>query len=170
MSAEGFTVRRFTSSDRNALLQFYASLTPAALKWTMAPYPQPLVERWMENLQNIEPYAAFYNDILVAWAWSEAKRHPRMRGVAEVNIHMQAGYRTPGLARELLTQVVENAGKTGVHRLERLCAEEDLFTIELHTALGFRVEGHLKDAYYGDDGRYHDAVVLGYLFELPPPL
>lgn len=168
LSVEGFTVRRITQADRDAVLQFYASLSSEALQWTMAPYPQPLIGRWMDNLQNIEPYGAFYNDILVAWAWSEARRHPRMRGVSEVYIHVQAGYKTPGLARDLLEHVVENAAKLGVHRLERLCAEEDLFALELHTTLGFKAEGHLREAYYGEDGKYHDVVVLGLLLDAPP--
>jgi RimJ/RimL family protein N-acetyltransferase len=37
--------------------------------------------------------------------------------------------------------------------------------IHLYEKFGFNVEGIMSDSYFGDDGRYHDEIVIGLVLE-----
>ena len=42
---------------------------------------------------------------------------------------------------------------------------ENARAVRLYEKFGFKVEGVLKDAYFGDDEKYRDELVMGLIFE-----
>jgi RimJ/RimL family protein N-acetyltransferase len=42
---------------------------------------------------------------------------------------------------------------------------ENARAVRLYEKFGFKVEGVLKDAYFGEDGKYHDELAMALILE-----
>ena len=53
-----------------------------------------------------------------------------------------------------------------MHRIGLHVIADNKIAVHLYEKFGFRVEGIMRDAYLGADGKYHDEIVMGLI--LPP--
>ena len=47
--------------------------------------------------------------------------------------------------------------------IRKLSKDKNLIMVANHQKIGFRIEGIQKEAYYGEDWKYHDKVLMGLL-------
>jgi RimJ/RimL family protein N-acetyltransferase len=59
---------------------------------------------------------------------------------------------------ERLLQLAKNEK---MHRIESTVVEENKIALRLYEKFGFQIEGVSKDAFYSQDGKYHDIVNMG---------
>ena len=66
-----------------------------------------------------------------------------------------------GLGTAMLTKLIELAKKERLHRIGLHVIADSKLAVHLYQKLGFKIEGVMKDAYLGEDGKYHDELVMG---------
>jgi len=155
-------VREFQMEDKEKLIEMYESLSDEAVRWGMPPYNRERLERgWLSNLQNITAIVAFYNDKIVGHAQIFKFPHPRRRGTCDLLIYLHQDFHNVGLGTKMLTKLLELAEKEKLHRIELSVIVDNKQAINLYKKFGFKVEGVKKDAYLGEDEKYHDELVMG---------
>ncbi len=110
-----------------------ASLSDEAVRWGMPPYTRERLER--------------------GW-W-------RARGNSDYVIYLHQDYHNVGLGTAMTRSIVELAREEWLHRSGLSVVADNEIAIRVYEKVGFVVEGRLMDAYFGDDGRYHDEVHKG---------
>jgi len=61
----------------------------------------------------------------------------------------------------MMARLLELARRDGLHRLNLEVVAENRAAVRLYEKFGFKVEGVKKEAYLGEDGMYHDELVMG---------
>lgn len=159
-------IRMFQPQDKEKLIEMYESLSDDAVRWGMPPYARErLEEGWFRNLQNITAIVAFYDDKTVGHAQIFKFPHSRRKGTAGLLTYIHQDFQGVGLGTAILDKLIELAKKEGLHRLGLYVVADNKPAIRLYQKMGFKVEGVMKDAYFGEDGKYHDMLVMGLLFE-----
>ena len=154
-------LREFRIEDKDRLIKMYASLSNEALRWGLPPYTQERIERWLGNLQNLIAVVALEGDRIVGHAQISKFAHPRRRGVADVLIYLHQDFHGVRLGSAMLMRLLELARRDGLHKLNLDVIAENKTAIHLYKKFGFKVEGVKKKSYLGEDGRYHDELVMG---------
>jgi putative acetyltransferase len=155
------TVRFLTPEDKERLSELFASMSDEALKWGMPPYTKDVIERWINNIPNLIPIVAETNNRLVGYATIFKYPHPRRKGVSDLGMYLHQDYHNVGLGTALLTFLLDLAKKQGVHRIGLHVIADNAIAIHLYEKFGFKIEGVMKEAYFGADGKYHDEIVMG---------
>jgi len=158
------TVRFLTLEDKERLVEMFSSMSDEALKWGMPPYTKEVIERWMSNFQNLIPLVAEHNNRLVGYAWIYKYAHMRLRGTSDLAMYIHQDFQNIGLGTAMLNQLLQLAKRESVHRIGLHVIADNQIAVHLYEKFGFRVEGVMKDAYLGADGKYHDEIVMGILF------
>ena len=97
---------------------------------------------------------------VVAWAaLSPYSSRAAYAGVAEVSIYVAHGARGRGVGSSLLSALVERAEEAGFWTLQAGVFAENLASIRLHAACGFRVVG-VRERLGRLDGVWRDVVLL----------
>jgi len=65
----------------------------------------------------------------------------------------------------MLAKLLELARKEGLHKLNPDVIAEDKKAIRLYEKFGYTVEGIKKKSYLGEDGKYHDELVMGLILD-----
>jgi RimJ/RimL family protein N-acetyltransferase len=60
--------------------------------------------------------------------------------------------------------LIEAAKQEGLHKIGLHVIADKERAIHLYKKLGFRKEGMIQDSCLGEDGRYHDELVMGSIF------
>jgi RimJ/RimL family protein N-acetyltransferase len=76
-------------------------------------------------------------------------------------IYLHQDYHKVGLGTAMTRSIVELASEERLHRIGLSVVADNEIAIRVYEKVGFVVEGVLRDAYFGDDGRYHDEVHMG---------
>lgn len=156
----------FQSQDKDKLIEMYESLSSDAVRWGMPPYTRERPEEgWFRNLQNITAIVAFYEDKIVGHAQIFKFPHPRRKGTADLVMYIHQDFQGVGLGTAMLAKLIELAKKEGLHRIGLQVVADNKPAIQLYQKMRFKVEGVLKDAYFGEDGKFHDMLVMGLLLE-----
>ncbi|MEM3783447.1 MAG: GNAT family N-acetyltransferase [Candidatus Bathyarchaeia archaeon] len=159
-------IRTFRSQDKDKLIEMYESLSNDAVRWGMPPYTRErLEEGWFRNLQNITAIVAFHGDKIVGHAQIFKFPHLRRKGTADLLTYIHQDFQGVGLGTVMLDKLIELAKKEGLHRIGLYVVADNEPAIRLYQKMGFKVEGVMKDAYFGEDGKYHDMLVMGLLLE-----
>jgi RimJ/RimL family protein N-acetyltransferase len=152
--------------DKEKLVEMYESLSDEAVHWGLPPYTRERLERgWLSNLQNIIAIVAFYNDKIVGDARIFKFPHPRRRGTCDLAIYLHQDFHNVGLGTAMLTKLIELAKKDRLHRIGLSVVADSKLAVHLYQKLGFKIEGVMKDAYLGEDGKYHDELVMGLMLD-----
>lgn len=61
----------------------------------------------------------------------------------------------------MLTKLIELAREEGLHRISLDVIADNKPAIHLYQKFGFKIEGVKKEAYFGEDGKYHGELVMG---------
>ena len=159
-------IRMFQPQDKDKLIEMYESLSSEAVRWGMPPYKRErLEEGWFRNLQNITAIVAFYDDKIVGHAQIFKFSHSRRKGTADLATYIHQDFQGVGLGTAMLRKLIELAKKEGLHRIGLQVVADNKLAIHLYQKMGFKVEGVMKDAYFGEDGKYRDMLVMGLLLE-----
>lgn len=159
-------IRLFQPQDKDKLVEMYESLSSDAVRWGMPPYTRVRSEEgWFRNLQNITAIVAFYEDKIVGHAQIFKFPHSRRKGTADLLTYIHQDFQGVGLGTAMLAKLIELAKKEGLHRIGLQVVADNKPAIHLYQKIGFKVEGVMKGAYFGEDGKYHDMLVMGLLLE-----
>jgi RimJ/RimL family protein N-acetyltransferase len=66
-----------------------------------------------------------------------------------------------GLGTAMLARLIDLAKTQRLHRVSLHVVADNKPAIHVYEAGGFKLEGVLKDAYFGGDNKYHDELVMG---------
>jgi RimJ/RimL family protein N-acetyltransferase len=155
-------IREFRIEDKEKLIEMYESLSDEAVRWGLPPYNRERIERgWLSNLQNIIAVVALYENKIVGHAQVFKFPHARRKGTGDLVIYLHQNFLNVGLGTALLTKLIELAKKERLHRIGLHVIADNKQAIYLYKKFGFRIEGVMKDTYFGEDGKYHDEVAMG---------
>jgi L-amino acid N-acyltransferase YncA len=97
---------------------------------------------------------------IVGWAaLSRVSDRQCYRGVAEDSVYVRDGHHGQGVGRALLSALVSRAEAAGVWTIQAGVFPENLASLKLHVACGFRVVG-VRERIGQLDGAWRDVVLL----------
>ena len=160
-------IRKLRVEDKEKLITLYASLSDEAVRWGMPPYTNENIRRWFSNLQNLIGLVAFYNDKIVGDARIYKFPHNRRIGTSDLAMYLHQTFHNVGLGTAMLSRLIELAKKEGLHRIGLTVVAYNKRAVRLYQKFGFKIEGMMKDAYFGEDGKYHDELVMGLILANP---
>ena len=159
------TIRFLTANDKEALFQMFSSMSSEALKWSMAPYTLEVIQRWINNIKNLIPLVAEYNNRIVGYASIYKFQHPRRKGIGDLAIYLHQDFHNVGLGTAMMKKLLQLAKEHKMHKLELYVVEDNKAAVTLYKKFGFKIEGISKDSFFGSDGKYHNILHTGLLLE-----
>jgi putative acetyltransferase len=155
-------IRKFQIDDKEKFIEMYENLPAEAVRWGMPPYTRERLEKgWLSNLQNLISVVAFYNDKIVGHAQIFKFPHPRLKATGDLIIYLHQDFHSVGLGTAMLSKLIELAMKEGLHRIGLTIVADNKPAINLYKKFGFKIEGVKRDAYFGEDGKYCDEMLMG---------
>lgn len=153
-------IRIFTPEDKDQLVEMFASMSKAALQWSMAPYSEKVIERWINNYEHLIPLVAEFHNRIIGYSAIFKHSHPRMKGTADIGCYLHQDFHGVGLGTAMTEHLLSLAKDQNIHRLSLTVVEENTASIQLYKKFGFEIEGTQYDAYYGNDGKYHNILIM----------
>ena len=141
-------LRRATVADATAMAAIYNDAVATTIA-TFDTQPRSAADqlRWLE--QHAAPFVALVADVggeVVGWAslspWSERRAYAQ---TGEVSVYVEAQHRGSGVGRALVERLVEEGGRAGFHTLLARIADPNPASFHLHTSLGFRSIGVMRE-------------------------
>ena len=154
-------LRFLKADDKERLFRMFSSMSEKALEWSMAPYTMDNIERWINNLPTALALVAEYPDKIVGWASIYKFPHQRRKRLGDLGIYLHQDFHNVGLGTAMTERLLQLAKNEKMHRIELTVVGENKIALRLYEKFGFQVEGVSKDAFYGQDGKYHDVVNMG---------
>jgi putative acetyltransferase len=152
--------------DKEKFIEMYESLSAEAVRWGMPPYNRERLEKgWLSNLQNLISVVAFYKNKIVGHAQIFKFPHPRRKGTGDLVIYLHQGFHNVGLGTAMMNELIALARTEGLHRIGLSVIADNKLAIHLYGKFGFKSEGLKKDAYFGEDGKYHDELMMGLIIK-----
>jgi putative acetyltransferase len=158
-------VRFLSVDDKNGLFDMFASMSPKALEYSGAPYTVEIIERWINNLENMIAFVAEYAGKIVGYAIVYRPPHRSRKGIGDLAIYLHQDFHGVGLGTAMTKRLLEQAKKGGMHKIQLSVVAENLPAIRLYEKYGFKVEGTSEDAFFGFDGKYHDMILMGLILD-----
>jgi putative acetyltransferase len=158
------TLRLLETSDTDKLLDMFSKMSDKALEWGMPPYTRETIDRWVSNIERLIPLVAVFNEKIVGYAAVFKHTHSRERGVSDMGIYLHQDFHGVGLGTAMTETILSIAKQEGLHRIGLHVVEDNVAAVKLYKKLGFVIEGTIRDAYYGADGKYHNMLVMGIVF------
>ena len=155
-------VRPLELADKEAVVAFYAGLSPQVLRWGLPPYDRARVERFFGNPEQLIGVVGSAGDTVVGHL-QIFRFASRMSHVGELIVYLRQDYLNVGLGRAMMKEGLELARNRGLRRVQLSVVADNLGAIHLYERLGFKKEGERADGYLGEDGRYHLTVDMGKL-------
>jgi len=152
--------------DKEKFIEMYESLSAEAVLWGMPPYNRERLERgWLSNLQNLISIVALYKDKIVGHAQIFKLPHPRRKGTGDLVIYLHQDLHNVGLGTAMIGELIALARTEGLHRIGLSVVADNKLAIHLYEKFGFKNEGLKKDAYFGEDGKYHDELMMSLIIK-----
>ena len=136
-------------------------MSEEALRWSMAPYTREVIERWMNNIQNLVPLVAEHDNRIVSYASIYKFPHPRRKGNGDLLNYLHQDFHNVGLGTAMTKLLLKLAGKHKMHKLSLYVVADNKIAKHLYEKFGFELEGKMKDSFCGKDGKYHDMLIMG---------
>jgi putative acetyltransferase len=154
-------LRFLTEDDKEKLFRMFSSMSEKALEWSMAPYTMENIQRWTSNLPSLIALVAEHQDKIVGWGSIYKSSHPRWKGLGDLGIYLHQDFHNVGLGTAMTERLLQLAKDEKMHRIELTVVGENKIALRLYEKFGFKAEGVSKDAFYGQDGKYHDIINMG---------
>ena len=155
------TVRFLTIEDKEKLLEMFSSMSKEALRWSMTPYTREVIERWMNNIQNLISLVAEHDNRIVGYASILKFTHPRLKGNGDLLMYLQQDFHGVGLGTAMTELLLKLAKEHGMHRVRLYVVADNRIAVHLYKKFEFKIEGNMKDFFFGEDGKYHDMLIMG---------
>lgn len=155
------TVRSFRPEDFEDMLAMFQSLNQEALRYGLPPYDRARLGRWVSGLEGGALFLAFDGGRVVGVAMIYGRGRTRFKGIGEFVTYIHQDYHAKGLGTYLSTTILQEAKARGFHRVSLEVVADNTGAIKAYERAGFLHEGRMKDAFLGDDGKYHDELIMG---------
>jgi len=152
------SVRALTDDDWPAVLRIYAEgiATGNATFETEVPRRETLDARWLPGQRWVADIAG----IVVGWAAaSPVSTRSCYAGVAETSVYVATQFQGRGVGRALLQRQVDAADEAGLWTLQTSVFPENIASLELHYAAGFRLVG-VRERIAAHAGVWRDTVLI----------
>jgi len=133
------------------------------IKTGLATFQQeiPKWEEWDGGHCNDCRLVARMGDVIMGWAaLSPVSSRCVYSGVAEVSIYIHPDYRTKGIGKQLLENLISESEANGYWMLQASIIRENSRSVALHEACGFRVVGYRERLGQMKGGKWHDVVLV----------
>ncbi len=158
-------IDRMTSADREALVQFVATLSPQDLLFVPRDLGHPKVlDAWMRALDagEVESLVARDGGAMVGCTAIVSDELSWSRHVGELRVLVGPAWRGRGLGRVLIQECFAGALERGLKKLVAQMTVDQRAAIAVFEQLGFRAEALLARHVADRDGRVHDLVLLSH--------
>jgi L-amino acid N-acyltransferase YncA len=152
------TVRPLAGSDWTDVLRIYAEgiATRNATFETEVPSSDVLDAKWLPGHR----WVAEVDGVVAGWAaLAPVSARPCYAGVAETSVYVADGFRGRGVGRALVARQIEAADAAGLWTITTAIFPENVASIALHHAFGFRTVG-VRERIARLDGVWRDTVVI----------
>jgi RimJ/RimL family protein N-acetyltransferase len=157
-------ISKYKVEDFEKLVEMYASLDKEALKWGLPPYDRERITRWIQDLENnIILVARLHDKIIGHCGVHIVLHHIQYKGKSDFGIYVHQDYQDKGLGTIMTSMAISLARERGLHRIELSVVADNKKAIHVYEKVGFKIEGIQKEAYYGEEGKYHDITIMGLL-------
>jgi len=157
------SIRSFRPEDFEAMLAMFQSLSAEALRFGNPPYDRARLERWVSGLEGGILLLAFDGEKVVGVAMVFGRGRTGFRGIGEFVSYIHQDYHRKGLGTFLAKTILQEAKAKGFRRVSLQVVADNTGAIKVYERAGFLHEGRMKAAFLGDDGDYHDKLVMGVL-------
>lgn len=123
-------------------------------------------EKWFSHHGPQHPViVALQDQTIIAWAsLSRWSAYPEFASSAEVSVYVHRDYRSRGIGKAMLKDLLERARGKGLHTIIARILEGNPGSIRIHEALGFKQTGIMKEI--GRKwGKYLDLYILQYILD-----
>ena len=76
-------------------------------------------------------------------------------------MYLHQDFHNVGLGSVMLGYLLELAKEESLRKIGLHVIADNKIAIHLYEKFGFKTEGVLKDAHFGADGKYHDEIAIG---------
>ncbi len=152
------SVRPLTDPDWSAVLRIYAEgiATGNATFETVVPSREYLDARWLPSHRWVAEFAG----VVVGWAAaSPVSTRSCYAGVAETSVYVADQFQGRGVGRVLIRQQVAAADQGGLWTLQTSIFPENIASLELHYAAGFRLVG-VRERIAQHHGQWRDTLLI----------
>ncbi len=152
------TVRPLAGPDWTDVLRIYAEgiATRNATFETEVPSSDVLGARWLPGHR----WVAEVDGVVAGWAaLSATSARSCYAGVAETSVYVGDGFRGRGVGRALVARQIEAADADGLWTLTTAIFPENVASLTLHHAMGFRTVG-VRERIARLDGVWRDTVLI----------
>jgi L-amino acid N-acyltransferase YncA len=120
----------------------------------------PEWEVWDKSHLSFCRFAAFENEQILGWAaLSPVSSRCVYGGVAEVSIYIASSTRGKGIGKILFAQLIKESEENGLWTLQSGIFPENIGSIKLHEAMGFRKIGY-REKIGNMNGVWRDNVIM----------
>jgi len=158
-------VREFKPEDFDGMVVMFKNLSGEALRFGLPPYDRPRLERWITGVGGGVLLLAFEHANVVGVAMVYGRENSRFKGIGDFVIYLHQDYHNQGLGTFMSRATLQTAQRRGFHRVGLEVVADNAAAIRAYEKAGFHVEGRMKDAFYGDEGTYHDKLIMGAILD-----
>lgn len=157
------SVRPYEAGDFEKFVSMFASLSREALRYASPPYDCARLGLWIDMKRNLLLLALDGERVIGVVSVAGSTR-PRLKGVGDFATYVHQDYQNKGLGSKMTRLVLDHAKQKGFHRISLQVVAENVAAIKVYEKAGFRHEGRMKDACFGEDQDYHDVLIMGIVF------
>jgi GNAT superfamily N-acetyltransferase len=157
-------LRPLESQDEDPLLTFFAAVPPPELLFIKHRVTErPVIQDWCANidLDRNFPLLALEEDQILGVCTLHQQLGGWKRHIGRVSVHVHPKFRGRGLARTLVTEVIEVARQSGLERIEAEFVGAQVAAMKTFAHLGFnelfRLQEYVKDM----QAINHDYILMG---------
>jgi L-amino acid N-acyltransferase YncA len=152
------TVRLFHTKDWNAVAEIYRQ----GLQTRNATFETqvPDFDTWIKKFHTHLLWVAERNGAVVGWAGLQPVSPRKVyEGVTEVTIYIDTDHTGKGIGKTLMKHLIEESEKAGIWTLFASIFPENIASIQLHKASGFREIGY-REKIGKLDGQWRSTVLF----------